>query len=530
MVNPSRRQRFHLDAMNVFKRIAVVLICTTIDGHSVRADVGLPQVFADHMILQAEASLPIWGTASPDERVTVRLGNEKKTAVANSMGNWRVTFPPHQATTRPTTLQVRGNNEIVIEDILVGEVWLCAGQSNMEWPLKKAASGRTEVSTADHPHIRLLNLVGAARGGSGSYTAEHLARLTPELFSRGSWARCTPKTSGSFSAVGYYFGRKLHHELGVPIGLISPAIGGTPAEAWIRRAALAADDELAPLVEGNWLQNSQLDSWCQQRATANLRRARKAGEDILGDDLGPHHSFKPSFMWEAGVKPLVPYAIRGVIWYQGESNAETHWRARQHRKIFPLLVRDWRQQWGQGDFPFLYVQLPSLGRPHWPVFREGQRRVLDELPNMGMVVTMDVGHPTNVHPVKKQPVGERLACWALSETYGRKIVPSGPLFQSMRSVGNRKLLDFKHAEGGLATRDQQPPVGFEVAGEDNHFIAVEAQIENSSIVISSQEVPTITHVRYGWAAFPDPPLNLINREGLPASPFSTAPSFWETPN
>ncbi len=516
--------------MNVFERIAVVLICTICANPAVRADLELPQVFAEHMVLQAESRLPIWGTNSPGEQVTVWLGDEKKTAVANSSGNWQVAFPPRKATTCPTTLRVRGGNEVVIEDILVGEVWLCAGQSNMEWPLKKAAHGRTEVAAADYPHLRLLNLVGAARGGSGSYTAEHLARLTPERFCRGSWACCTPETAKSFSAVGYYFDRKLQQELGVPIGLISPAIGGTPAEAWIRPAALAADAELASLIEGNWLQNPRLDPWCQRRAAANLRRAADAGEEIPGDKLGPNHSFKPGFMWEAGLKPLVPYALSGVVWYQGESNAATHWRALQHRQIFPLLVRDWRSQWGEGDFPFLYVQLPALKRPHWPLFREGQRRMLDELSNMGMVVTMDVGQPTNVHPVDKQPVGERLARWALSQTYGRNIVPSGPLFQSMRSVGNRTLLDFKYAEGGLTTRDRQPPVGFEVAGESGLFVTAEARVDGTSIVVSSAEVPAIAQVRYGWAAYPDPPLNLINREGLPASPFSTATSFPETRN
>lgn len=522
--------------MNAPKRIAVVLFCATLIGSitllsSARADIALPQVFGNHMVLQAEIEVPIWGTASPSERVTVTLGSEKKKTVADDDGNWQVRFSPRPSSATPVKVSIRSSeNELVLEDVLIGEIWICAGQSNMEWPLKKAANARKEVAAAKHPQIRLLNLVGAARGGSGKYTVEHLARMTPEKFIRGSWEVCTPESAKSFSAVGYYFGRTLSEELDVPIGLISPAIGGTPAEAWIRREAITAQEELAPLVEGNWLKNSKLEQWCQRRATANLRRALEAGEEIPGDDLGPNHSFKPSFMWDASVKPLVPFAIRGVLWYQGESNAESHWRALQHSEIFPLLVRDWRQQWGQGDFPFLYVQLPALNRPHWPVFREGQRRMLDSLPNSGMAVTMDVGHPTNVHPVNKLPVGERLARWALTETYGQNGVPGGPLFLSMHPSSEGTRLEFKYAEGGLSTQDQEPPVGFEVAGKDGQYYPAEAKIDGSSIIVFSNEVSNILQVRYGWAPYPDPPLNLINNSGLLASPFSTAPFLMENRN
>ena len=400
----------------------------------------------------------------------------------------------------------------------------------MEWPLKNATNGHDVVGVANHPQIRLLNFVGAARGGAGSYTAEHLARLTPQLFCRGRWAICTPESASFFSAVGYYFGRKLQQELKVPIGLISPAIGGTPAEAWIRRDAMAGEGELAPLVQGDWLKNSQLDAWCQRRAEGNLLRARESGEHVPGDELGPNHSFKPAFMWESGVSPLVPYAIQGVIWYQGESNAASHWRAMQHSQLFPVLVRDWREQWGQGDFSFFYVQLPALGRPHWPVFREGQRRMLDKLPNVGMAVTMDIGHRTNVHPIDKQPVGERLARWALAETYGRAVTASGPLFQLMQVVDQRAILTFKYAGQVLTTRDQLAPVGFEVAGEEGVYFPAKAQIEGDTIIVSSAKVLEIANVRYGWEAFPDPPLNLINSEGLPASPFTTAASLLEARN
>jgi sialate O-acetylesterase len=514
--------------MNAPERFLLLLACAVCCNPVARAELLLPRVFAHHMVLQAQAPLPVWGAANPGVPVTVSLGNDQRTSVADAHGQWRVTLPPREASLQPSTLRVRSpQDELVLRDVLVGEVWLCAGQSNMEWPLKQASDGAREVKAAEHPEIRLLNLVGAARGGAGAYSSEELDRLAPAKFCEGSWTTCAPASVGDFSAVGYFFGRRLHLELGVPIGLISPAIGGTPTEAWIARAALAADAELAPLVRGNWLENLHLEAWCQQRATDNLRRATEAGEEIPGDDLGPHHSFKPGFMWEAAVQPLVPFAIRGVLWYQGESNAESHWRAVQHGRLFELLVRDWRQQWGQGDFPFLYVQLPAMGRPNWPVFREGQRRMLQELPRLGMAVTIDVGHPTNVHPVRKRPVGERLARWALAGTYGRDTVTSGPLFRSHKSEGGQVLVEFDYAQGGLATRDGGPVVGFEVAGQDGRFHPARADLRGASVVVSAPQVSDMVHVRYGWVPYPDPPLNLVNREGLPASPFSTFPILAE---
>lgn len=522
--------------MNVSKRTTPLLCAATLlvspiwfsIGH---AYVALPQVFADYMVLQAGAKLPVWGTAAPGEQISVSLGSIKRSTTADEKGNWQIVFPPKKPSTIPATLSIRGDsNKIQIEDVLVGEVWICAGQSNMEWPLEQAKNGRSEIPQATHPNLRLLNLVGAARGGSGEYTAEQLERLTPTSFCRGSWTKCTPASAKRYSAVAYFFGSKLNHELNVPIGLISPAIGGTPTEAWIRCAAMANDDELAKLVQGDWLSNPKLEPWCQQRAKSNFRRAQVTGEAIPGDALGPNHSFKPGFMWGAGIKPLLPFAMRGVIWYQGESNAESHWRAEQHAQLLPTLVRDWRAQWGQGDFPFLYVQLPALGRPHWPLFREGQRRMLEMIPNAGLIVTMDVGHPTNVHPTNKRPVGDRLASWALSQVYAQGGVPCGPMFSSMQTRADQAELSFEYAAAGLATNDQLPPAGFEVAGRDGAFVSAEARIVGNSILVSSERVPAITHVRYGWAPYPDPPLNLVNTAGLPASPFSTANSPPENRN
>ena len=487
------------------------------------AKLSFARPFGDHMVVQRDMELPIWGKADGQQPIEVRIGNENRTTVADEDGRWRVVFPARKASNRPLTIEVRSGEEtLTLSDVLVGEVWLCAGQSNMEWAVSLSASAKETQATANNPHIRLLNYRGAARGGSGQYSPEHLKRMTPEKFCQGRWHVSSWESVKPFSAVGFYFGAMIERELDVPIGLINVSIGGTPAEAWVRREAMAAHPRLKSLVNGNWLKNELLGEWCRTRATTNLRRATQAGESIPGDDLGPNHSFKPCFMWDSAVAPLIPFPIRGVLWYQGESNAQQGWRVRQHRAIFESLVKDWRAQFGLGDFPFLYVQLPGMGRPNWPEFREQQRRFLDTLPNVGMAVTMDVGHPTDVHPKTKKPVGERLARWALATTYGQKdTVASGPLYRSMRIEGGKIVLEFDHVGSGLQTRDGLPLRHFEIASEDGAFQPAEACIENDTVVVTSELVARPEYVRYCWTAFPKPPVNFFNRDDLPASPFST---------
>ncbi len=485
----------------------------------------LPNVFGDHMVLQADVELPVWGTARPRQRVTVSLGKEQQTTQADENCKWLVRFPPRPASMNPATLRVRSaGEEVTLNNILVGEVWVCAGQSNMAWPLAKSENAQEELASADRPEIRLLNLPGAAGGSSGRYTEAHLSRLTPGAFCEGAWAIASPESAAPFSAVGWYFGRHLYKTLNVPIGLISPAIGGTPTEAWIRREALKSDRELNGLVQGNWLDNERLSEFCRKRGLSNLSSALQAGAPIPGDDLGPNHSFKPGFMWEAGIEPLIPYAIRGAIWYQGESNAESPSKAYEHERLFPLLIKDWRSQWNQGEFPFLYVQLPAIQRADWPIFRDGQRRFLDQLENVGMAITIDTGHPKNVHPPQKRPVSERLAKWALGTTYNRKedAVYSGPLFRSSNANGNSIILHFDHVGERLRSADGEPPRHFEVAGADGVFYSATAEtINGNTISVASPRVVRPQDARYAWAPFPDPPVNLVNSAGLPASPFST---------
>ncbi|HIK96362.1 MAG TPA: hypothetical protein EYG03_30845 [Planctomycetes bacterium] len=485
----------------------------------------LPRVFSHHMVLQAGTEIPVWGRAKVGAAVTVTFGDETKNATTNEQGEWQVRLRSRVANAAPSELRIESSGERrLFTDVLIGEVWVCAGQSNMEWPLDESAGAEEELSTADDPNIRLLHLAGGARGGAGSYTAQHLIRLTPETFCEGEWKVASAESARSFSAVAWYFGRHLQQELNVPVGLICPAVGGTPTEAWIPREALEAEPDLKGLVAGNWLDNERLGDFCRTRGQQNLLRAIQEGERIPRDDLGPNHSFKPGFMWSAGIEPLIPYAIRGAIWYQGESNAETPARTREHGRLFPLLINQWREQWGQGEFPFLYVQLPALNRPAWPWFRDGQRRMLNQLGNVGMAVTIDSGHSTNVHPILKKPVGERLAKWALGTTYGSKteVAYAGPLLDVAERKGDSMVVSFKHVGDGLRLSDSQPLRYFEVSGNDAVFHAATAKIiGRNTIAVSNSQIGEPHHVRYAWLPYPDPPVNLFNSAGLPASPFST---------
>lgn len=348
--------------------------------------------------------------------------------------------------------------------------------------------------------------------------------MTPETYCEGEWNVASADSGRAFSAVAWYFGRHLQEELKVPVGLICPAVGGTPAEAWIPREALEADPDLKELVAGNWLNNERLGNFCRTRGVQNLLAAIQAGERIPGDEFGPNHSFKPGFMWDSGIEPLIPYAIRGAIWYQGESNAETPVRVREHGQLFLLLIDQWRKQWGQGDFPILYVQLPALNRPEWPWFRDGQRRSLNQLNNVGMAITIDTGHPSNVHPTLKKPVGQRLAKWALGTTYQSKshTTYSGPLLDVAEREGDSMVVSFNHVGEGLKSSDDKPLRYFEVSGQDGVFHAATAKIIGSNTVaVSNPSVPEPHDVRYAWLPYPDLVANLFNAAGLPASPFTT---------
>ncbi len=469
----------------------------------------LAPVFTDSMILQRAVPVPVWGGAKPGATVTVTFAGQRKLATADEKGQWSITLDPLPADDAPCDLKViSGENTLLVRDVLVGEVWVAAGQSNMEWPLANEAYAKAELPTADHPTIRLLNLNYAGQNYIAKpFGSDVLKQHTSYGFYRGTWQPCTPHSVKSFSAVGYYFAKKIHQTLKVPVGVIHFAVGGSPAESWIRREALAGDKELAPLVIGNWLENERLGEWCRQRGRENLAFALTRKADVPKNGLGLNHPFKPGFLWEAGIARLMPFPIRGIIWYQGESNSLELWRVRQHERLFPLLVADWRRQWGVGEFPFLYCQLSSIGTEkgyksqHWPEFRDGQRRMLTEIPNTGMAVTSDLGHPTDVHPRNKKEVGRRLALWALARTYDQKLSYSGPLPKSVKRDGSALVVTFDHADEGLKASDGKPLAGFEIAGKDGVFRPADVEVGKDAITLTSILVTEPDSARYGWQPF-----------------------------
>lgn len=456
-----------------------------------RAEVALPPVFGTGMVLQRGGPIPVWGTAKPREEVRVAIAGQTQKTRADAKGHWKVTLEAMQAG-GPHELVVQGTNTLRLTGVLIGEVWVCSGQSNMQWAVRQSADSAREIALATFPQLRLLSVPRA--------TAEQ-----PATTFKGAWTACTPKSVANFSAVAYYFGRNLHRTLEVPVGLIHTSYGGTPAEAWMDRKAFKKHKQLKPLIE----------------------RWKKA---VARSDVNPNvadmriHAHRPANLWNAMIAPLVPYAMRGVIWYQGESNAG---RAEQYRTLFPAMIGAWRAQWGQGDFPFYFVQLanwrprlPEPGPSAWAELREAQSLTLKDVPNTGMAVTIDIGDAANIHPSNKQDVGQRLAAWALAKDYGQRVVFSGPAFKALKKgKAGSLVLTFEHAAGGLETNDDDPVHGFAVAGKDNVFHWAEARIDGETIVLTCPKVKKPSAVRYGWADNPE--CNLTNKAGFPASPFRT---------
>lgn len=496
--------------------ICIALLCI---AHPAIARIELAHVFGDHMVLQADMPIEVWGAGAPGEAIAVTLGKATRSTVANAKGQWLVSFAPRAASREAIQIQVQGSNAIRVKNVLVGEVWLAAGQSNMAWPLSRVENAQSEIEQSDQPELRLYHFAGSAPTGARAYSPEELSRLAPEDFLSGDWKPCSPETAASFSAVAYFFGKRLHQELQVPIGILCPPIGGTPTEAWIRRDALVESQQLSTLVKGPWLENQGLCEWCRERAKVNLDWGVVDRSKLLGDDLGPYHPYQPGYMWQAGIAPLRRLRLRGVIWYQGESNAESANLVAQHRPLLETLVTDWRTQFRHPSMPFLFVQLPGLNRPHWPAFRQSQLECSESIENADMVVTIDLGHPTNVHPPDKQPIGNRLANLALDTVYARSDGHSFPIAVDARIKGQTAWITFEETGDALVSKDGDPIRHFEIAGNDRKFVPASARLERNSIVVWNDDVLTPRFVRYAWLPYPRPPINLFNEAGLPASPF-----------
>ncbi|RUL87465.1 sialate O-acetylesterase [Tautonia sociabilis] len=433
-------------------------------------------IFSDGMVLQRGTTVPIWGTADDGAEVTVTFRGQTATATADG-GKWQARLHDLEAGGPDELTISSGGETITIKDVLVGEVWVCSGQSNMQWTVANSADPETVIANAKDDQLRLLTV---PRVG----TAEPQDRVDV------SWSPTTPETIPGFSAVAYHFGKTLRAELGVPVGLISTNYGGTPAEAWTAREALAADPLLKP---------------------------------ILDRPLHERESHRPGWLYNAMIHPIVPFAIAGAIWYQGESNAG---RAYEYRTLFPAMIRNWRNAWGRGDFPFLLVQLAPFMKIEeqptesaWAELREAQLMSTQVLRNVGMAVITDVGEQDDIHPKQKEPVGIRLALAALALGYDQDVCYSGPTLKSARFEDGKAILTFDHTCGGLVAKDGSL-TGFTIAGADRKFVNASAEIvSEDTIEVSSPEVERPASVRFGWANFPV--VNLFNEAGLPASPFRT---------
>ena len=633
--------------------IAALLSLLFVTGNT---EVRLPKLFGDNMVLQRDQRLPVWGWASAGERITIRFNKQVVTLRADKEGNWKTALLPEKAG-GPFQLVVKGKNSITINNVLVGDVWVCSGQSNMEWQLVNTDAAAAEISQANYPMIRHFQV-------PKTVASQPLSDL-----SGGNWQVCTPLTAGSFTAIGYFFGKQLHKELKVPIGLLNTSWGGTHVETWTSRGAFENSDEFKTMIANMPrlnldsisrqllaqttsrvkqlqpvfpLDSKQIESWpspqyddtqwpvvkvpglwekqapgeldgivwlrktivlpaasagkaavltlamiddedeCYVNGTKvggtrgyNAKRKYtvapgilKAGKNVIavrvndtgggggiygeaeevklvigeeaislaGDwrfqvaslsatttTLGPNSY--PTLLYNGMVYPLIPFAMKGVIWYQGESNTG---RSIQYQKAFPLMINDWRKQWAQGDFPFYFVQLASFNANNgdsrkgsgWAELREAQTLTLS-LPYTGMAVTTDIGNPTDIHPRNKLDVGKRLAAIALNKTYGKGNVYSGPMYQSHQQEGNKIVVTFKETGSGLVTPDKYGYLkGFEIAGEDQRFFYAKALLQGDRVVVFNEPVEHPAAVRFGWADDASDN-NLFNKEGFPAVPFRT---------
>jgi sialate O-acetylesterase len=639
------------------------------------ADVTLPAIFSEHAVLQKSAKVPVWGRAETGEKITVTLGTVKAQATAGADGKWQAVLDLSRSAPGPFSLVVQGNNTLTVSDVVVGEVWLASGQSNMEWLLKNSTNSAAEIAVSANPSLRVFNIT----------KAEAAVPLTGY---QGKWIVSSPETSSGLTAVGYYFGKNLQQALKAPVGIVHSSWGGTPIETWTSKEALDSNPELkagaekaetdlktysrrlrtyllgyagwqetegrkdrpfsgVPSADGwqpatipgklgeagaLWLRRTvqvspeqagkpvtiALNEWTrgieqvywngklvgstsleQSVKTAGDRRHTvpaamvNAGEAVIAirifnaggeikipsainfgklqasagaweqktefalpalsesakaampasPGVEPWSWQGPSHLYNAMIHPLIPYAIKGAIWYQGESNVG---RAYQYRTAFPLLIKDWRTRWGQGDFPFLFCQLANMngkqtmpGEANWAELREAQSLTLS-VPNTGQAVLIDVGDANNVHPQNKADVGARLAAIALAQTYGQAVPFSGPVYQGMKIDGGKIRLAFKQTDGGLVAKplpatysvdsangataplvrnNSGPLEGFAICGADRKWVWAEAKIEGTQVIVSSAQVPAPVAVRYGWAN--NPTCNLYNGAGFPASPFRT---------
>ncbi len=507
---------------------------------SARAEVKLPAILGDHMVLQRGTRVPFWGRAEAGEKVTVTVGSSSASATTGDDGKWSTSVDDLAASDQPIDITVAGKNVITLHDVLIGDVWVCSGQSNMEFHVENAHNAKEALPQADVPTLRLFKV-------------KETVAFEPQEDCIGKWVRCTPDSVKTFSAAGYFFARDIQDDQHVPIGLIGTYWGGTPAEAWTSLDGLKAETSLATLVEKFDAIKSSLPALREKFENETLPAWQKAHDAWQANPSGreprrpgaPYESAgTPTVLSNSMIAPIIPYAIKGVLWYQGEANTPN---AKQYDTLFPAMINDWRKRWGRGDFPFIWAQLTSymarLPEPTqtdtgWPRLREAQSKTLS-LPNTAQAVIIDLGMWTDVHPKDKLDVSHRFALAARHIGYGEELVYAGPQFRSMKIDGSSAEITFDHVGAGLtiaaapSTQPDVPPAaplhelkGFAIAGDDHKFVWATASIRgDNTVLVTSPQVKEPKAVRYGWADNPE--VNLYNKEKLPASPFRT--DDWETP-
>ena len=494
--------------------LLVALALLMSHGGQSHAELALAAPFRDGLVLQHGKPLPVWGTAYPGEQVTLELNGQSKSTAADRDGRWSVQLDPLPVCAEPATLRATGENTVLVRDVLVGEIWLCSGQSNMNFPLVGARDAAREIAEANYPLIKYFDV-------QSSISQE------PLELAEGAWRTCSPETAGQFTAVGYFFARELHRQLGVPVGIIKATLGGSPIEAWMSAEALG-DTPAASAARSEWDRTSagylkrfashqeQLAAWRSRAAqTKAAGQPLTEAKPMLGFDESDRSM--PSGLYNGFIHPLEPLSLAGFVWYQGESNVE---RAADYRILFPKMIRQWRHGFQQADLPFVFVQLPNFHdagdatNQKWAWLREAQAAT-QSLPNVGMAVTIDVGDPADTHPRNKTEVGRRLALIALRQVYNRDIDDSGPVFRDVQREGSSLRIRMDHADG-LQFKGS-PTNAFIIAGRDRAFVPAEARIDGETIVASAPGVDKPMAVRFAWEN--NPSAALLNSAGLPACPF-----------
>ncbi|RKX47366.1 MAG: sialate O-acetylesterase [Verrucomicrobia bacterium] len=508
--------------MNNFIAIPLLVLCM---ASTAVANVTLPSIIGDNMVLQQKTASAIWGKAEPGEKVSVEgswKGAQAQSAVADAKGNWMVKIKTPSAG-GPFSLAIIGDNMIELKNVMSGEVWFSGGQSNMDMPLlgygdDQPVTGGTEaIANADHPDIRLFNVEPLK------------AAKEPQFTCPGEWQPCSPETVGMFSAIAYIFGKEIHKHTDVPVGLIHSCVGGTYLETWMKPEVIENDPEFKKIISG-------FDQYKEDWISKNPEYKDKPDAELPFQFQDFERTGR---LYNGMIAPLIPFTIKGAIWYQGESNGG---RGHQYQRLFPAMITSWREEWNQGDFPFYFVQLanfiehkpteevkyekPAMPQPHgWAELRNAQLLTLS-VTNTGMAVTIDIGEANNIHPANKIDIGKRLSLWALAKDYGKKdLVYSGPLYKSMKVESDKIHVSFDHTDGGLVAKGGKLE-GFAIAGADEKFVWADAVIDGNTVIISNAEIKEPVAVRYAWELFPL--CNLYNGADLPASPFRT--DDWKLPS